>query len=157
LTSATGGRGSYPQGESPHHERPSPPPTKIIPPPKAEPARAGGEKSRKPPHTKKPRGPWAARGAHPPEVPPPNSPGLVFLGLLLRLRLRGALGRLLPFGGVRVLFLLAPEPLGRGTQPSADALRLRLGFRRRRFLVGLGLRVELAADELHLRDFRRVA
>ena len=54
-----------------------------------------------------------------------------------------------PFG------LLPAQALGRGAQPAADALRLRLlgGFR----LLGLGVRVVLAADELDLRDFGAVA
>ena len=50
-----------------------------------------------------------------------------------------------------VVLLLAAEPLGRRAQPAADALGLRL---RALGAVGLGLRarIELAADELDLRD-----
>ena len=54
------------------------------------------------------------------------------------------------------LGLLAAQALGRGAQAAADALRLRL-FGRLGGLLGLGVRVVLAADQLDLRDLGAVA
>src|SRR5262249_44033917 len=68
------------------------------------------------------------------------------LGLLLGRRLLAAL--LCRFG------LLAAQPLGRGAQPAADALRL--GLLGRLGLLALGVGVDLAADQLDLGDFGAV-
>jgi hypothetical protein len=58
-----------------------------------------------------------------------------------------------------LFFLFAAQPLGRRLQPAADALGLLrlLAFGLVRIDFGLRARIELAADELDLRDFGRVA
>src|ERR1051325_9014250 len=56
-----------------------------------------------------------------------------------------------------VLLAAAAHALGRGAQPPADALGLRLLAFGLRVAFGFRARVELAADELDLRDLRAVA
>src|SRR5579872_1239544 len=69
-----------------------------------------------------------------------------------------ALGRLrLDLQRLVVFFRAASEPLRRGPQTSTDTFGLRLLLCRIGFLVRLGLRVVLAADELDLSDFGAVA
>src|SRR5262249_53522497 len=67
--------------------------------------------------------------------------------------LRGAFGSFAAF--LALGSFLPAKTFGRGAQPSADALRLLLLGGRG--LFGLGVRVELAADELDLRHLRAVA
>src|SRR6185436_5262418 len=77
------------------------------------------------------------------------------LGLLRASRAFASFGSFVSFVSFAFLRFTA-KALGRRAQAAADALGLRLGFRGRG-LLGFGVRVELAADQLDLRDFRGVA
>src|SRR5262249_35432675 len=89
--------------------------------------------------------------------------GLASSGFPRRRRpLRSAFRRLrrfaLGFGRSHALTLRpAPETLGRGAQTAADAGLLRFGAFLLRVRFGFGAGVELAADELDLRDLGAVA
>src|SRR5439155_27264695 len=66
-------------------------------------------------------------------------------------------GRRRRFGRGRLRFLAAAQPLRRGAQPAPDTLGLRLFGLALRVGLGLRARIELAADELDLRDLGAVA
>src|SRR4029078_6174618 len=73
------------------------------------------------------------------------------LGLLRASRAFASFGSFVFFVSFAFLRFTA-KALRRRAQAAADALGLRLGFRGRG-LLGFGVRVELAADQLHLRGF----
>src|SRR5256885_15061738 len=81
----------------------------------------------------------------------------VFFFLRLSAALRLRLFRGAGFGLPLLLAAAAAEPLCCCANTAADALALRLPALLRRLGVAFRARVELAADELHLRDLGAVA
>ena len=167
LTSATGGRGSYHMEYSHYDEVPAHLQTKIIAAAKAE---RGGRRSRRSLTVdkssevgkyKKARGGSSVAGS---SARPfdrllnclASSPALARRRRLAFAALAAGFARLLARAAVVVL--LAAQALGRRAQPPADALGLRLGgLGLRASAFGLRARVELAADQLDLRDLGAVA